>query len=79
VIVLGLYSITTGKRIRLLGHLGSMGQGELSVAMDAAGQHLLAYTGSHRLKMVNLATGHVTSIRVAQIPYLDAPFSSAAW
>ena len=78
-VVLGLYSTTTGKRIRLLGSLGSLAQGELSVAMDAAGQHLLAYTGSHRLRMMNLTTGHVSSIRVAQIPYLDSPFSSAAW
>jgi hypothetical protein len=78
-VVLGLYSTITGKRIRLLGRLGSLAQGELSVAMDAAGQHLLVYTGSHRLRMMNLATGHVTSIRVAQIPYLDAPFNSAAW
>jgi hypothetical protein len=78
-VVLGLYSTTTGERIRLLGRLGSMAQGELSVAMDAAGRHLLVYTGSHRLKVVNLATGHVTSIRVDQIPFLDSPFSSAAW
>jgi len=79
VVVLSLYSTTTGKRIRLLGSLGSLAQGELSIAMDAAGQHLLVYTGSHRLRMMNLTTGHVTSITVAQIPYLDSPFSSAAW
>jgi hypothetical protein len=79
VVVLGLYSTTTGKRIRLLGRLGSLAQGELSVGMDAAGQHLLVYTGSHRLKMMNLVTGQLASIRVTQIPYLDAPFNSAAW
>jgi hypothetical protein len=82
VVVLGLYSTTTGKRIRLLGPLDprykSM-EGELDVTMDAAGQHLLIYTGSHRVTMMNLATGHVTSIRVAQIPFLDSPFNSAAW
>jgi hypothetical protein len=79
VVVLGLYSTTTGKRIRMLGHLGSLAQGELDVTMDAAGRHLLVYTGSHRVRMMNLATGHVASIRVAQIPFLDSPFSSAAW
>ncbi|HKS01778.1 MAG TPA: hypothetical protein VJS86_08870, partial [Arthrobacter sp.] len=78
-VVLGLYSTTTGKRIRLLGRLGSLAQGELSVSMDASGQHLLVYTDSHRLRMMNLATGHVTSIRVTQIPFLDSPFNSAAW
>jgi hypothetical protein len=79
VVVLGLYSTTTGKRIRMLGRLGSLAQGELDVTMDAAGRHLLVYTGSHRVRMMNLATGQLASVRVAQIPFLDSPFSSAAW
>jgi hypothetical protein len=78
-VVLGLYSTTTGKRIRMLGRLGSLAQGELDVSMDAAGRHLLVYTGSHRVRMMNLATGQLASVRVAQIPFLDSPFSSAAW
>ena len=82
VVVLGLYSTTTGKRIRLLGPLEPGHQpmeGELDITIDAAGRHLLVYTGSHRVSMMNLTTGHLTSIRVAQIPFLDSPFSSAAW
>jgi hypothetical protein len=47
--------------------------------MDTAGRHLLVYTGSHRVRMMNLTTGRLASVRVAQIPFLDSPFSSAAW
>ena len=63
----------------MLGRLGSLAQGELDVTMDAAGRHLLVYTGSHRVRMMNLATGQLASIRVAQIPLLDSLFNSAAW
>jgi hypothetical protein len=46
VVVLVLYSTATGKRIRLLGRLGpGPGQlfSELSVTVDAAGQHMIVY------------------------------------
>jgi hypothetical protein len=31
------------------------------------------------VRMMNLTTGQLASVRVAQIPFLDSPFSSAAW
>ncbi len=82
-VVLGLYSTTTGKRIRLLGRLGPGGQhlAELSVSRDAAGQHLLVYgylLDPHRVAEMNLTTGHLASVTVAQPP-LGSPFSSDAW
>ena len=44
-----------------------------------AGNHLLAYSGVHRVTAVNLTTGQKASITAAQIPYLDAAYNTAAW
>jgi hypothetical protein len=80
-VVLSQYSTTTGQRVRLVGQLSPGGRGfaVFSVTVDAAGKHLLAYSGAHRVKAVNLTTGHQASITVAQIPYLDAAYNTAAW
>ena len=54
---------------------------ELSVSQDAAGQHLLVYgygQHPHRIAEMNLSTGHLASVTVAQPP-LGSPFSSDAW
>jgi hypothetical protein len=80
-VVLSQYSTTTGHRVRVLGQLSPGGRflTAFSVTVDAAGKHLLAYSGAHRVKAVNLTTGHQASITVAQIPYLDAAYNTAAW
>jgi hypothetical protein len=80
-VVLSQYSTTTGQRVRLVGQLSPGGRGfaVFSVTVDAAGKHLLAYGDTHRLKVVNLTTGHQAWITVAQIPYLDAAYNTAAW
>jgi hypothetical protein len=83
VVILGQYSTATGKRIRVLGRLGTGGQqlSELSVSQDAAGQHLLVYgylRHPNRIAEMNLATGHLASVTVPQTP-LGSPFSSDAW
>jgi hypothetical protein len=70
-VVLGLYSTSTGKRIRLLGRLGPGGRNlaELPITVDAAGQHLLAYgyLGSARVTVINLPTGRRASTRAAHL------------
>lgn len=80
-VILSQYSTTTGQRVRVLGHLNPGGRfpGELSVTVDAAGKHLLAYGDAHRVTAVNLSTGRQDSITAAQIPYLDAAYNTAAW
>jgi hypothetical protein len=80
-VVLSQYSTTTGQRVRLLGQLGPGGRflSELSITVDAAGKHLLAYSDVHRVTAVNLTTGHQASITAAQIPYLDGAYNTAAW
>jgi hypothetical protein len=80
-VVLSQYSTTTGHRVRLVGQLSPGGRGSavFSVTVDAAGKHLLAYGDTHRLKAVNLTTGHQASITVAQIPNLDTAYNTAAW
>jgi hypothetical protein len=80
-VVLSQYSTTTGQRVRVIGRLSPGGR-YLSVfhlTVDAAGKHLLAYRDAHRLKAVNLTTGHQASITAAQIPYLDGAYNTAAW
>jgi hypothetical protein len=79
-VVLGLYSTATGKRIRVLGRLGTESPelAAVSVSQDAAGRHLLVYGYGHRIAEMNLSTGHLTSVTVAQPP-LGTPFSSDAW
>jgi hypothetical protein len=82
-VVLSQYNTATGQRVRLLGQLRPGGRfpglSELSVTVDAAGKHLLAYSDAHRVTAVNLTTGHQASITAAQIPYLDAAYNTAAW
>jgi len=80
-VVLSQYSTTTGQRVRVLCQLSSGGRflTVFHVTVDAAGNHLLAYNDARRLKAVNLTTGHQASITVAQIPYLDAAYNTAAW
>jgi hypothetical protein len=80
-VVLSEYSTTTGRRVRLLAQLRPAGRylAELSVTVDAAGKHLLAYSDVRRVTAVNLTTGHHASITAAQIPYLDAAYNTAAW
>jgi hypothetical protein len=82
-VVLSQYNTATGQRVRLLGQLSPGGRfpglSELSVTVDAAGKHLLAYSDTHRVTAVNLTTGHQGSITAAQIPYLDAAYNTAAW
>ena len=80
-VVLSQYSTTTGQRVRLVGQLSPGGRGStvFSITVDAAGKHLLAYSDAHRVKMVNLITGHQASITAAQIPSLDTAYNTAAW
>jgi hypothetical protein len=80
-VILSQYSTVTGQRIRVLGQLSPAGRffSVFSVTVDAAGKHLLAYSDAHRLKVMNLATGHQASITAAQIPYLDGAYNTAAW
>ncbi len=80
-VVLSQYSTTTGQRVRLLAQLRPGGRylSELSVTVDAAGKHLLAYSDVHRVTAVNLTTGRQAAITAAQIPYLDAAYNTAAW
>jgi hypothetical protein len=80
-VVLSQYSTATGHRVRVLCQLSPGGRGftVFSLTVDAAGKHLLAYGDTHRLKVVNLTTGHQAWITVAQIPYLDAAYNTAAW
>ena len=76
------YSTSTGQRVRLVGQLGrpaGRSYAVLSVTVDAAGKHLLAYKDAHLVKMVNLITGHQASIRVAQILFLDTADNTVAW
>jgi hypothetical protein len=81
-LVLGQYSTATGQRVRLVGQLGlpaGRSYAVFSLTVDAAGKHLLAYKDAHRVKMVNLITGHQASIPVAQIPFLDPADNTVAW
>jgi hypothetical protein len=85
-VVLSQYSTTTGQRVRLLGKLSPGGKlspaillTTFHITVDAAGKHLLAYNPGHRVKAMNLITGHQASITAAQIPYLDGAFNTAAW
>jgi hypothetical protein len=82
-VVVGLYDTATGKLIRLVGRLGPGGRqlAEVSVSLDAAGQHLLAYgyLNSPQVAEMNLTTGHLITVRVTRPPYLDAAYSTAAW
>lgn len=80
-VVLGEYSTTTGRRVRLIAHLRPVGRflTGFSVTLDAAGKHLLAYGDFHRVTAVNLTSGHQASITAAQIPYVDAAYNTAAW
>jgi hypothetical protein len=80
-VVLSQYSTTTGERVRLLGRLGPGGHylTQSSVAVDATGRDLLAYSDTHRLTVVNLTTGRQASITAAQIPYLEAAYTTTAW
>ena len=79
-VILSQYSTTTGQRVRVVGRLSPGGRNltEYSLIADAAGKHLLAYGDTHRLKAVNLTTGHQASITLAQIPDVD-PSSTVAW
>jgi hypothetical protein len=78
-VILTEYSITTGRRIHLICQLSPRNLGEFSVTVDAAGKHLLVYDYAHRLTAVNLTTGHRASVTVAQVPFLDTPYDTAAW
>jgi hypothetical protein len=85
-VVLGQYSTTTGQRVRLLGQLspgGKLGPDILfttfRITVDAAGKHLLAYNLGHRVKAVNVSTGHQASTTVSQVAYLDGAYDTAAW
>jgi len=81
-VVLGLYSTSTGKRIRLLGRLGPGGRNlaELPVTVDAAGRHLLAYgyLGSSRVTVMNLTTGRRASTTAAQL-VVEGALTTVAW
>lgn len=81
-VVLGLYSTSTGKRIRLLGRLGPGGRNlaELPITVDAAGQHLLAYgyLGSARVTVINLTTGRRASTRAAHL-VVEGALTTVAW
>jgi len=81
-VVLGLYSTTTGKQIRALGRLGPVGQkfSALSISIDAAGRHLLAYGyfDSFRVTMTNLITDRRASTTAAHIIF-DGGLTTVAW
>jgi hypothetical protein len=80
-VVLGLYDITTGKRVRLLGRLGLGGPylAKLWISLDAAGQHLLVYgyPASHRVTEMNLTTGRRASTTAAHL--FTEGLTAAAW
>ncbi len=80
-VVLGLYDITTGKRVRLLGRLGLGGPylAKLWIILDAAGQHLLVYgyPRSHRVTEMNLTTGRRASTTAAHL--FTEGLTAAAW
>jgi hypothetical protein len=80
-VVLGLYDITTGKRVRLLARLGLGGPylAKLWISLDAAGQHLLVYgyPGSHRVTEMNLTTGRRASTTAAHL--FTEGLTAAAW
>ena len=80
-VVLSQYSTTTGQRVRMIGQLSAGGRflTVFHLTADVAGRHMLAYRDAHRLKAVNLTTGHQASTTAAQIPYLDGAYNTAAW
>ncbi len=82
-VVIELYDVATGKRIRLVGRLGPgrLQMAEVTVSLDATGRYLLGYgyRDSHQVAEMNLRTGHLVTIRVARPPYLDAAYTTAAW
>ena len=79
--VLGLYDITTGKRVRSLGRLGLGGPylAKLWISLDAAGQHLLVYgyPASHRVTEINLTTGRQASTTAAHL--FTEGLTAAVW
>jgi hypothetical protein len=81
-VILGLYSTSTGRRIRLLGRLGPGGRNlaELPVTVDAAGRHLLAYgyLGSSRVMVMNLTTGRRASTTAAHL-VVEGALTTVAW
>jgi hypothetical protein len=81
-VVLGLYSTSTGKRIRLLGRLGPGGRNlaELPITVDAACQHLLAYgyLGSARVTVMNLTTGRQASAKATHL-VVEGALTTVAW
>ena len=80
-VLLSQYSTITGQRVRVIGQLSAGGRflTAFHITVDAAGKHLLAYNDTHRVKAVDLTTGHLASITVGQIPYLDGAYNTAAW
>jgi hypothetical protein len=80
-VILGLYDTATGKRVRLLGRLGLGGRyfAQLSISLDAAGQHLLAYgyPASHRVTEMNLTTGRQASTTAAHL--FTEGLTAATW
>jgi hypothetical protein len=80
-VVLGLYDITTGKRVRSLGRLGLGGPylAKLWISLDAAGQHLLVYgyPASHRVTEINLTTGRQASTTAAHL--FTEGLTAAVW
>jgi len=81
VVVLGVYDITTGRRVRSLGRLGLGGQylAKLWISLDAAGQHLLVYgyPASHRVTEINLTSGRRASTTAAHL--FTEGLTAAVW
>jgi hypothetical protein len=81
-VILGLYSIGTGQRIRLLGRLGPGGHNlaELPITIDASGQHMLAYgyLSSARVTVMNLTTGRQSSTTAARL-VVEGALTTVAW
>jgi hypothetical protein len=81
-VVLGLYSTSTGRRIRLLGRLGPGGRSlsELPITVDASGRHLLAYgyLSGPRVTVMNLTTGRRSPTTAAGL-VVEGALTTAAW
>jgi hypothetical protein len=82
VVVLGLYSTTTGKRIRLVGRLapGGLNFAAPHISIDAARQQVLAYgyPDPSRVTVMNLTTGRRASITAAYLD-VDGAITTVAW
>lgn len=77
-----LYNTATGKPVRVLAHIaGGINSALPVMTLDASGQHLLTYgyDSSRRVTMINVVTGHQTTLKLAVPLITDGGFTTAAW